>query len=67
MARSTIRRTRLRNPKRESDVWLARAARARHIATMLSKADAAIALAHAAECEAEAMRLLDQKQPQIAA
>ena len=37
-------------------MWLARAERARRIALTLSKTDAEIALAHAAECEAEAIR-----------
>jgi len=52
---------------REAEVWLARAARARHIAMTLSKPDAEIALAHAAECEAEAARLLAARRPKIAA
>ncbi len=34
---------------------------------MLSRVDAEIALAHAAECEAEAMRCLRPQRPSIAA
>ena len=50
-------------PSREADLWLTRAARARRIAWTLSRADAEIALAHAAECEAEAARLVRESAP----
>jgi hypothetical protein len=67
MAQLTIRTPRLQTPVREVQVWLVRAERARRIALTLSKADAEIALAHAAECEGMAARLMAPRQPQIAA
>lgn len=67
MMHSAIRIPEMRGSKRESDLWLARAAQARRIAAILSKLDAEIALAHAAECEAEAARLLRPVHPPIAA
>ncbi len=48
-------------------IWLARAAQARRIAVMLSAKDAEIVAAYAMECEAEVKRLIDQRQPAIAA
>ena len=48
-------------------MWLLRAERARRIALTLSKRDAEIALAHAAECEAEARRAMTPHTPPIAA
>jgi hypothetical protein len=47
--------------------WLRRAARARRIAMMLSRTDAAVAEAYATECEAVAMRLIEQQGALIAA
>jgi hypothetical protein len=67
MAQPTIRITGMGRPKTESDVWLMRAAQARRIATVLSRRDADIALSHAAECEAEAVRLGEARRPPIAA
>jgi hypothetical protein len=46
---------------------LARATQARRIALTLSKPDAEIAEDYAAECEAEARRLLGWRSPPIAA
>jgi hypothetical protein len=63
----TIRNAPLVAPAREADLWLMRAARARRIAWTLSRPDAEIALAHAAECEAEAARLVRDSAPLIAA
>jgi hypothetical protein len=57
MAPATIRNRRPRPFRREADLWLARAVRARQIAMTLSKGDAETTLAYAAECEAEAARL----------
>jgi hypothetical protein len=59
----TIRNAPSLSPMREADLWRARAARARRIAWTLSRADAEIALAHAAECEAEATRLMRESAP----
>ena len=67
MARKASRTKALGLPMCESEIWLARAERARRIAATLSKADAEIALAHARECEAEAVKLLESRQPPIAA
>jgi hypothetical protein len=47
--------------------WLSRAARAREIALMLSKADAKVVEAYAAECEAKAILLIEEQRVQIAA
>ncbi len=47
--------------------WLGRAAQARRIAAMLSRADASILEAYALECEAQAAALLDPPAPPIAA
>ena len=63
----TIRYSPPVSPIPESDRWRARAARARRIAAMLSRADAEIALAHAAECEAQAARLIEPHRPPVAA
>jgi hypothetical protein len=63
----TIRHAPPVSPVPESDLWRARAARARRIAAMLSQADAEIALAHAAECEAEAARLIEPHRRPVAA
>ena len=67
MAMATIRAPRPRLPMRESELWRLRAAQARRIALMLSRADADIALAHAAECEARAARLREPQRPPMAA
>jgi hypothetical protein len=67
MALATIRIRRPRAFRREADLWLDRAERARRIALALSKRDAEIALAHAAECEAEAVRASQPRQSSIAA
>ncbi len=67
MALLTIRNSPPVSPISESDRWRARAARARRIAAMLSRADAEIALAHAAECEAQAARLIEARCPPVAA
>jgi hypothetical protein len=67
MALATIRIPRARSPVRESEIWRLRAERARRIALMLSRGDAEIALAHAAECEAKAARLNELQRPPIAA
>lgn len=58
---------RARRPITASERWLGRAARARAIAMMLSKADAKVAEAYAADCEAEAKRLIDDQGSWIAA
>jgi hypothetical protein len=63
MALLPIRNVSPLSPPREARLWLARAARARRIAWTLSRADAEIALAHAAECEAEATRLMREDAP----
>ena len=67
MAPMKIRNRRPRVTPREADMWLLRAARARRIAMNLSKTDAEIALAHAVECEAEAMRASERNRQPIAA
>jgi hypothetical protein len=67
MVMATIRRSRLRGPRREADVWFARAEQARRIAPALAKRDSEIALAYAAECEREGRRLLDPHRPPMAA
>jgi hypothetical protein len=67
MALLAIRNVPPRLPVREADLWLERAARARRIAWTLSRPDAEIALAHAAECEAEAARVIRESAPLIAA
>jgi hypothetical protein len=54
-------------PTAVPDRWLRRAARARSIAMMLSRNDAAVAEAYASECEAVAMRLIEQQGALIAA
>jgi hypothetical protein len=58
---------RARRPIAASERWLDRAARARAIAMMLSKADAKVAEAYAAECEAEAKRLSEAHGTPLAA
>jgi hypothetical protein len=63
----TIRNSPSVSPMRESELWRARAARARRVAAMLSRPDAEIALAHAVECEAEAERLTAAPRRPIAA
>jgi hypothetical protein len=50
-----------------SQRWLGRATRAREIALMLSRADAAVVEAYAAECEAQAARLVEEHGLSIAA
>jgi hypothetical protein len=50
-----------------AQLLLARATQARRIALTLSKPDAEIAEAYAAECEAEARRLLGWRSPPMAA
>lgn len=54
-------------PTATPDRWLRRAARARSIAMMLSRKDADVAEAYATECEAAAMRLIEQQGTLIAA
>jgi hypothetical protein len=56
-----------KNPIGAAQLLLARATQARRIALTLSKADAEIAEAYAAECEAEARRLLGWRSPPMAA
>lgn len=56
-----------KNPVGAAQFLLARATQARRIALALSKSDAEIAEAYAAECEAEARRLLGWRSPPIAA
>jgi hypothetical protein len=58
---------RVRRPIPASERWLGRAARARALAMMLSKADAKVAEAYAAECEAEAKRLSEAYRTPVAA
>jgi len=58
---------RARKPITASERWLGRAARARGIAMMLSKADAMVVEAYAAECEAEAKRVIEAQRAPIAA
>ena len=57
----------VKNPVGAAQLLLARATQARRIALTLSKSDSAIAEAYAAECEAEARRLLGWQTPPIAA
>jgi hypothetical protein len=54
---------RLRKPITPSERWLGRAVRARGIAMMLSRADAKVVEAYAAECEAKAKRLEENELP----
>jgi hypothetical protein len=63
MAQSTIRTLPSAQALREANRWLARAARARSIAMLLSEHDARIALAHAAECEQKAASLMRRPKP----
>ena len=56
-----------RRPIAAYERWLGRAARARALAILLSKADAKLAEAYAAECEAEADRLSEASGTRIAA
>jgi hypothetical protein len=58
---------RARRPIAASERWLGRAARARALAILLSKADAEVAEAYASECEAEAKRLSEAPGTPIAA
>ncbi len=58
---------RVRRPITASERWLGRAARARGIAMMLSRADAMVVEAYAAECEAEAKRVIEARGVPIAA
>ena len=55
-----------KRPITASDRSLGRAARARVIAMMLSGADANVVEAYAAECEAEAKRLIEEQEALIA-
>jgi hypothetical protein len=56
-----------REPITASEQWLSRAARARVIAMMLSRAaDANVVETYAAECEAEAKRLTEEQRLLIA-
>jgi hypothetical protein len=57
----------VKNPVGAAQLLLARATQARRIALTLSKSDAEIAEDYAAECEAEARRLLGWRSPPIAA
>ncbi len=56
-----------RKPMTACELWLARAARARGIAMMLSRADAMVVEAYAAECEAEARRAIEAQRVAVAA
>jgi hypothetical protein len=56
-----------RRPASASDIWLERAARMRGIALMLPVRDAQVLKAYAAECEAEAQRVIETPRPRIAA
>jgi hypothetical protein len=67
MSDLTILFQRARRPITASERWFSRAARARQIAMMLSSADAKVAEAYAAECEAEAKRLSEAHGAPIAA
>ena len=67
MAPAPILVSRLRKPRDAFHVWLARAERARRIASTLSAKDGEIIEAYARECEAEAMHSIDGRQPAIAA
>jgi hypothetical protein len=58
---------RARKPIAASEWLLDRAARAREISTMLSRADARLVEGYAAECEAEADRVIEQLRIAIAA
>ena len=49
------------------DCLIGRASRARAIAAMLSRSDAQLVEAYAAECEAEAKRIIEQQRALIAA
>jgi hypothetical protein len=50
-----------------AEVWLARAARMRRIAMMLAVKDAQVLKGYAAECEAEAQRMMENPGLKIAA
>jgi hypothetical protein len=56
-----------RRPVPAAEVWLARAARLRGIAMMLTVKDAQVLKAYAAECEAEAERAIEKPRLRIAA
>jgi hypothetical protein len=56
-----------RRPISVAEVWLARAARMRGIALMLAVRDAQVLKAYAAECEAEAQRMMANPALRIAA
>jgi hypothetical protein len=58
---------RVAKPVDAIDRLIGRAARAREIAIMLSKRDADLLEAYAVECEAHAMRLMDERGVQMAA
>jgi len=62
-----IRKPRPRSPIREAELWRLRAEQARRIASMLSRADAEIALSHAAECEAKAKTIDERRRSPVAA
>lgn len=67
MANLAILLPRARRPITVIDHLLRRTASARGIAMMLSKTDADVTEAYAAECEAEARRLMEEQQVLIAA
>jgi hypothetical protein len=56
-----------RKPVSAAEVWLARAERIRSIAMVLAVKDAQVLKAYAAECEAEAERMIRQPRLKIAA
>jgi hypothetical protein len=58
---------RIQKPITASERWLGRAARARRIALMLSRKDADLVEAYAAECEAQARQINEEQRASIAA
>jgi hypothetical protein len=54
-------------PISAAEVWLERAARMRRIALMMAVKDAQVLKAYAAECEAEAQRVIETPRQRIAA
>ncbi len=67
MGEPAILSHRLEKPTTPYQRLLDRAARAREIALMLSKADAKVVEAYATECEAEAILLIEEQRVRIAA
>jgi hypothetical protein len=67
MGRQAILFQRAATPIAAYDCLIGRASRARTIGAMLSRSDAQVVEAYAAECEAEARRIIEQPKALIAA